>query len=141
MEKGFVNPKDAVKSYHYASESFKSLLRYQVLKDHPTIVAKEVIAYVLGGILLLLALAAIAYLTLQSMGLIHLTWMIPVAAIGISVGAGVGGAGVLVAANPRAQNGIRDKFYSLFSKDKKRSDSPLFKSLQIEPHEPNELVI
>lgn len=123
---GFLNEyKESAKpsaNYRYASGTLKSLMRQSIRKNHPSVATKQILGYIVGGVCLALAVAALAYLTIQTAGLIHLTWIVPTAILAAtgSVGA-VAGTGAILGSTPSISNRI----CSLFScNQKKESPKP-----------------
>jgi hypothetical protein len=116
LYKEFVETEKPTRNYQYASNTMNSLMNSRVRKQHPMIVAKQVGDYLLGGFFLLLAAAALAYLTVQTMGLIHLAWIIPSAILGSFSGVfTLLGVFTCVATRPSVSNRIS----SLFAREEK----------------------
>lgn len=105
--------RDAEKGRQHINQ-FDQFLRSAIRKEHPGMTAKEVLGYIGAGFLLLVALAGVAYLTVLTLGLIHLCVTLPIA-IAVTVGTGVAGVGVAVASNPKSNNAISNFFGRFFN--------------------------
>lgn len=102
-------------NFQWASDTLQSLMRRSVYQENPGLLAKRVALYLLGGFFIALGAAALIYLTLQTLGLIHLLWIPVIALAATGAGATVlGTTTTIIAAKPS----VPSKFCGLFSRKK-----------------------
>lgn len=96
--------------YQYAHKTLSSLI-YRGVRHEAPISMRKIFGYLLAGLCLLVVIAALGYLTLQTLGLIHLAWIIPGSIlIGTAGGSALVGGLAFAASTPSVVN----RFSSFF---------------------------